>query len=94
MTLTVEQYERAELEISMRDAETGLRVHAIVTVLVWAALIPVNVLLAPEFPWAAFVVIGMAVGLFFHWFGYRRAEADVRARQARIEARARDAART
>lgn len=91
MTVTLERYEQAERELSMREAKIGLRVHALVTVLVCAALIPVNIIVAPEFPWVAFVVVGMGVGLFFHWFGYRRAEADIRARQARIEARARDA---
>jgi uncharacterized membrane protein len=90
MTVTLEQYERAELEISMREARIGLTVHAIVTALVWAALIPVNFVVAPDFPWSAFVVAGMAIGLFFHWFGYRRAETDLRTRQARVEARARE----
>jgi len=94
VTVTLDQYEQAEIEISMREARVGLRAHAIATVLVWAVLIPINVLVAPEFPWVAFVVAGMAIGLFFHWFGYRRAEADVRARQARIEALARNGARS
>jgi hypothetical protein len=53
-------------------------------------LVPVNVLAALGFPWSAFVVAGMAVGLFFHWFGYRRTDADLRNRQARIEAHARE----
>jgi hypothetical protein len=93
MTVTLEQYEQAELEVSMREARTGLTVHAVVTVLVWAALIPINIVVAPEFPWSALVVAGMAISLFFHWFGYRRAEADILARHVRIEARAREAAR-
>ncbi len=93
MTVTLELYEQAEREISMREARIGLTVHAIVTAVVWAALIPVNVFVAPDFPWSAFVVFGMGVGLFFHWFGYRRAEADIRSRQSRIEARAREALR-
>jgi len=93
VTVTLDQYEQAEMEISMREARTGLRVHAIVTVAVWAVLIPINVVVAPEFPWVAFVVAGMAIGLFFHWFGYRRAESDIRARQERVKARARDATR-
>lgn len=54
----------------------------------WAALIPLNVIVAPEFPWSAFVVGGTAIGVFFHWFGYRHAERDIRRRQQRIEARA------
>ena len=89
MTVTLEQYERAEREVSMREARIGLVVHAIVTAVVWAVLIPVNVIVAPEFPWSAFVVGGMAIGLFFHWFGYRHTAADVSRRQQQIEKRAR-----
>ena len=89
MTVTLEQYERAERVVSMREARIGLIVHAIVTAVVWAALVPVNIIVAPEFPWSAFVVAGMGIGLFFHWFGYRHAEGDIRRRQEQIEARAR-----
>jgi hypothetical protein len=89
MTVTLEQYERAEREVSLREAKVGLVVHAIVTAVVWAALIPVNIIVAPQFPWSAFVVGGMGIGLFFHWFGYRHAETDICRRQAEIETRAR-----
>ena len=88
MTITLAQYESAERELSMREARIGLVVHAVVTALVWAVLIPINIVVAPEFPWSAFVVVGMGIGLFFHWFGYRRAEIDIRKRQEQIEARA------
>ena len=87
-TVTLQAYERAEQELAVRDAVVGLRIHAVVTVLVWAVLIPVNIILAPEFPWSAFVVLGMAIGLFAHWFGYRHTEDNVRQRQPRIEQRA------
>ncbi|HET7310704.1 MAG TPA: 2TM domain-containing protein [Mycobacteriales bacterium] len=91
MTVTLEQYEDVERAMSMREARVGLMVHVVVTLVVWAALIPVNVIVAPEFPWSAFVVGGMGIGLFFHWFGYRHAETDIRRRQQEIESRARTA---
>ncbi|HZC69056.1 MAG TPA: 2TM domain-containing protein [Jatrophihabitans sp.] len=91
MTVPLEQYERAEREIALREASIGLRVHALVTLVVWAVLIPINIVVASDFPWSIFVVLGMGIGLFFHWFGYRHAEADVTKRQQRIETRARDA---
>jgi 2TM domain-containing protein len=87
-TITLEQYEAAEREVSLRETLIGLRIHALVIVLVWAALIPINIFVAPEFPWSAFVVAGTAIGLFFHWFGYRHAGQDIRRRQQRIEQRA------
>jgi hypothetical protein len=87
-TITLERYEAAERELSLREALTGLRVHAVVILLVWAMLIPINIILVPEFPWSAFVVAGTAIGVFFHWFGYRHAGQDIRCRQQRIEQRA------
>jgi type III secretory pathway component EscV len=87
-TVTLQQYETAERELSLRESLTGLRVHAVVILLVWAAVIPINIIVAPGFPWSVFVVAGTAIGLFFHWFGYRHAEQDIRRRQQRIEQRA------
>jgi hypothetical protein len=37
-------------------------VHAIVTVLTWPAVIPINVIVAPPFPWSIFVVVGSSLG--------------------------------
>jgi hypothetical protein len=87
-TVTLQQYETAERELSLRESLTGLRVHAVVILLVWAAVIPINIIVAPGFPWSVFVVAGTAFGVFFHWFGYRHAERDIRRRQQRIEQRA------
>jgi hypothetical protein len=87
--LTLEAYERAERELKMRDARVGLTWHAVVTVLVWAVIIPINIFLAGSFPWSLFVIGGMAIGLFFHWFGYRHTEGDIRKQQGLTEATAR-----
>jgi hypothetical protein len=48
-TVTLEQYETAERELGMRETLTGLRVHAAVILLVWAAVIPINIIVAPGF---------------------------------------------
>ena len=89
-TITLADYERAERDLVLHEGLIGLRVHALVNVLVWAALIPINVVVAPEFPWVVFPIAGMAIGWFFHWFGYRHADDEIRRRQADIERRARD----
>jgi hypothetical protein len=52
-------------------------------------VIPINIFLATGFPWSLFVVGGMSIGLFFHWFGYRRTEQDIATQQAAAEVRAR-----
>ena len=86
MSVTLEQYESAERQVSRHDASVGLWIHAIVTAVVWAALIPINIVVADQFPWSIFVVLGTGIGVFFHWSGFRRAELDIRRRQERIEA--------
>ncbi|HEU4541717.1 MAG TPA: 2TM domain-containing protein [Jiangellaceae bacterium] len=88
-TVSLSDYQRAEREISIREARIGMWVHATVTVLVWGIVIAVNVVWAPEFPWSIFPVVGMAIGLFLHWwFGYRHLEEMIQRHQADIERRA------
>jgi hypothetical protein len=48
--VTLEQYEAAERDVSLHKTLIGLRVHALVIALVWAALILVNIFMAPGFP--------------------------------------------
>ncbi|HEY3199705.1 MAG TPA: 2TM domain-containing protein [Actinomycetes bacterium] len=88
MSVTVEEYQQAERELTMKDARKGLVVHTVVTLLVWAVVIPVNVFVAAEFPWSIFVVAGTGIGLFFHWFGYRHTEAELRDHQGQVVQRA------
>lgn len=88
-TVTVEAYEKAEREIELRGARIGMVVHTVVTVLVCAILVPINIIVAPEFPWSVFVVLGMGFGLAVHWwFGYYHIEDAIRRHQATIEERA------
>ena len=61
MTVTLEQYEQAEREVSMHEARIALRVHAIVTVAVVAALAMVKIVIANNFPWSVFVAVGMSL---------------------------------
>jgi hypothetical protein len=88
MSVTVEEYQQAERELTMKDARRGLVVHTVVTLLVWAVVIPVNVFVAAEFPWSIFVVAGTGIGLFFHSFGYRHTEAELRQHQGQVVQRA------
>ena len=88
-TITLTDYEQAERAIAHEGARNGLIVHGIITVLVTALLIGINFALAPEFPWSAFAVGGMTIGLLAHWwFGYRNLESELTARQHKVEERA------
>jgi type III secretory pathway component EscV len=82
--VTLEEYQRAERAVTQRAAWTGLRIHAVVTALVWAGVILLNVFVAPGFPWSIFVILGTGLGVFFHWYGYRHADDDTRRRQENV----------
>jgi hypothetical protein len=84
--IELNEYLRAEREHEARQARIGLRVHAIITALVCAALIIVNIVVAPEFPWSAIVVAGMGIGLGFHFLGVRRVDRATAEKQERITA--------
>ena len=81
---SLEVYQQAEREVGRREARSGLRVHAVVTLAVWTGTILLNLFVATGFPWSIFVVLGSGLGLFFHWYGYRRADEDIRRRQEEV----------
>lgn len=88
-TITLHDYEAAERAMAHESATVGLTVHGVITLLVGAGLIVINVTLAPEFPWSAFAVGGMLIGLLAHWwFGYVKLDDQLTEQQRRTEARA------
>ena len=83
---TVTEYEEAERAIARDEGRRGFTIHAIVTLIVWAIVIPINVFLADAFPWSAFVVAGMSIGLAVHYvFGVRRVDRTLSAHQRSVE---------
>jgi hypothetical protein len=88
-TVTLREYEHAERVIAHEGARTGLAIHGLLTVLVSAALVLINVALAPEFPWSPFPVTGMAIGLTVHWwFGYHQLDEQLDSKHVQVEAKA------
>jgi len=88
--ISLNAYEDAERRLAKPDARRGITVHALITAFVSVALIMVNVLVAPGFPWSAFAVAGMVAGLGFHYyFGFLRVEENVTEHQHRVELEAR-----
>jgi hypothetical protein len=79
--VTLENYQRTEREMTQRQAWAGLRIHAAVTVLIWAGAVLLNVFVATGFPWSIFVVLGTGLGVLFHWYGYRHTSDDILRRQ-------------
>ncbi|HZD72494.1 MAG TPA: 2TM domain-containing protein [Actinomycetota bacterium] len=88
-TITVEQYEQAELQLQTEEARRGFFVHALIYVLVQAALITINLVVVPDFIWFPFPLIGWGIGLTMHYlFGFRWVERETRRHQELVEQRA------
>jgi hypothetical protein len=88
--ITLEQYEQAEREMTLREWRRGWRLHATVYAVVNAGLIALNVALIAStdasFVWFPFPLVGWGIGLTFHYLhGVRWAERDIRRRQQSIE---------
>lgn len=89
INLTLPSYQAAEVALAREEGRRGFTVHLGVTLVVWLVLIAVNVFVASEFPWSIFPIVGMAIGLFAHWyFGVTHVETTVRQHQEKIERRA------
>lgn len=87
--VSLKEYEDTELALAKAEGRQGLTIHAVVTVLVSAVLIAVNVIWAPQFPWSPFAILGMSIGVLMHYlFGVRWVEQLTRKHQARIERQA------
>ena len=85
-TFTMTEYRDAERALAHHEGRRGFIIHAVVTLVVWAIVIPLNVFLADAFPWSAFVVAGMSVGLAVHYvFGFRLVDGTLSAHQRSVE---------
>ena len=86
--VTLQHYKVAELELAETEGRKAMLGHALVTVFVWAVVVPINIWVASEFPWSLFVIAGTGIGLMFHWFGYRRTAEDTAEHQQAVYERA------
>lgn len=88
-TITVAQYEQAELQMQTEAARRGFFVHAVVYALVQATLITINLVVVPDFIWFPFPLIGWGIGLAMHYlFGFRWVDREIRRHQKSVEERA------
>lgn len=83
--VSLAQYKRAEQKVAANEGRRGLLVHAWISAVVVGGLVALNVFVASEFPWSVFPAIGMSIGVAFHYFGIRRIDEEVAARQDKIE---------
>jgi hypothetical protein len=72
--ITLADYERADRELDIEDARSDFTAHAIVYVMVMAALIVLNLTIMTGFLWFVFPLVGWGIALAAHYaFGVRRA---------------------
>lgn len=84
--VSLDRYQAEERRMALTHARRGLRFHAMVSFLVCVGLVLLNVFVASEFPWSVFPVMGMSIGVAFHWFfGVRHGEDLLRHHQADVE---------
>ncbi len=89
LEITLQDYEQAERVMAHEGARVGVIVHGIITVLVSALLLVLNLTVAQGFPWSAFAIAAMAIGFCTHWwFGYHDLETHLTTQQQKTEARA------
>ena len=87
--LTLAKYQEAERELAVDEGRRGFSVHALITAIVCAGLVVLNITVASEFPWSIFPVIGMGIGLLAHWyFGVARVVESVERHQDTIARKA------
>jgi hypothetical protein len=88
--LSLEDGERADQQRRLEDAREAFAAHAVLYVLVMAALLVLNLFLS-GFWWSGIVLVGWGIVLALHYLVLRRATTADTARQGGTEARTRTA---
>jgi hypothetical protein len=88
--VSLAEYKQAELKLDLHDMRRGWYIHALVYVLVNTGLVALNLILLTQtdesFLWFPFPLVGWGIGLFNHYLhAIRRAEKEIRVRQAYVE---------
>lgn len=91
--VTVDEYQQAEREYTVREQRRGFTAHATVYAVVMSVMIVINVVLIAttdaDFLWFPFPLVGWGLGLLNHYlWGVRWVDRGIRTRQATITRRA------
>ena len=68
-----EDRQQVKREQEMIHAWRKVKVYTVLMALLWAAAIPINVIVARQNPWAVFVIAGTGAALLIYWLRYRKA---------------------
>jgi hypothetical protein len=68
-----EDRQQARREREMMRARNKVTVYAVLMAVLWAAAIPINVIVARQNPWSVFFIAGTGTALLIYWLRYRKA---------------------
>jgi hypothetical protein len=89
--ITLQDYERAEVDMRAIEGRRGFYIHAAIYVLVNILLITINLMFVSGFLWFFFPLIGWGIGLTMHFlFGVLWVRSETESWQSRVEHRARE----
>lgn len=87
--VSLDEYQRAEIEVLAEEARREFRTHVAVYVTVNCGLVLFNLVFADDTIWFPYPIVGWGLGLTFHYLaGVRSVRQGVAQRQSRIEERA------
>ncbi len=85
-TAKLANYQRAYREFKATQGKIGFQINLAAYIIVNAVLIAINFLVAPEFPWCIFPLVGWGIGVTMHYtFGVRFIDKELSKEQAKIE---------
>jgi hypothetical protein len=85
-TFTLAEYEDADRVVAQEEARHGFAIHAVISLIVSAIVIPINLFVADAFPWSIFVMMGLALGLVVYDIaGVRRIDPSLSGHQHAVE---------
>ena len=68
----------AQREQQAMHARNKVIAYAVLMAVLWAAAIPVNVIVARQNPWSVFFIAGTGAALLIYWLRYRKAVQELR----------------
>jgi hypothetical protein len=73
-----EERQQVKREQQVMHARRKVKVYAVLMAVLWAAAIPVNVIVARQNPWSVFFIAGTGAALLIYWLRYRNAVWELR----------------
>jgi|SRR5271157_1313254 len=73
-----EDRQQVKHEQEMMHARRKVKVYAVLMAVLWAAAIPINVIVARQNPWSVFFIAGTGAALLIYWLRYRKAVRELR----------------